>query len=193
MMSSKSENRIGTNTSLNARIKLLIDKDEIRDLIFSYCQTVDRLDYDRIAHLYHPTASDNHGYNKSESLDEFIEMLKPLSAASTGIHHAVCNSYIRVEGDYAEAETYLLASQEMPDGEGKRADIMSGGRYMDKFMRTSEEGWMFKERCLVVDWARRLEATSAYDNPYIENVRKGCVGPEDPSYGYFKLFKWGAR
>lgn len=178
--------------NFNDKLKLLIDKDEIRDLIFSYCQTVDRLDYDRIKQLYHEDAKDNHGFNSSSSLDEFIELLKPFSAQSTGIHHAVCNSYIKVDGDYAEAETYLLASQYMPDGEGRHADIMCGARYLDKFTRVNNI-WMFQERCLIIDWGRRLEATSAFDNPYIKPVRKGCTGPSDPSYEFFKLFQWGSR
>lgn len=177
---------------LNAKLQLLIDKDEIRDLIYSYCQTVDRLDYDRIKLLYHDDATDNHGYNSSSSLDEFIEMLKPLSEQSSGIHHAVCNSYIKVDGDYAEAETYLLASQFMPDGEGRFADMSCGGRYMDKFLRV-DNVWKFQTRCLVVDFARRLQATNGFDNLYIKNVVKGSRGPNDVSYGYFKFFKWGSR
>jgi hypothetical protein len=176
---------------LNAKLQLLIDKDEIRDLIYSYCQTVDRLDYDRLRRLYHEDATDNHGYNPSSSVDEFIEMLKPHSESSSGIHHAVCNSYIKVDGDYAEAETYLLASQYQPDGEG-RAHMSCGGRYLDKFTRV-DNVWKFQTRCLVVDFARRVQATDAFDNQHIKNVVKGSTGPNDVSYGFFKFFKWGQR
>jgi hypothetical protein len=179
------------DVNIDKKIKLLIDKDEIRDLIFSYCQTVDRLDYDRIKHLYHKDSKDDHGYNSSGSLEEFIEMLKSLNNQSKEVQHLVCNSYIKIDGDYAEAETYLLASQWTPD-KGGHGFIQCGARYLDKFIR-DDNVWMFHRRCLVIDWARRVEASSAWDNEWIAPVTRGCTGPADPSYEHLTLFKWGAR
>jgi hypothetical protein len=179
--------------SFNEKLQLLIDKDEIRDLVFSYCQTVDRLDYDRFAQLYRADAKDNHGYNSDANLKDFLKELKTYSAASSGIHHIVANSYIRVRGDYAEAETYLMGNQTSPDGPGRKSDIMAGARYLDKFTKT-DGVWMFSERVLCIDFARRFgDTTSAYDSAHIAPVTKGSTGPEDPSYKFFTLFKWGER
>ncbi|KAL4862564.1 hypothetical protein BDV12DRAFT_202922 [Aspergillus spectabilis] len=131
----------------NEKIQLLLDKDEIRDLIYSYCQMVDRCDFDRVKELYHEDAKDDHGINESGNVADFIEELKPIYAQSTGIHHSVSNCYIKVLGDYAEAESYISAHQNMPDIDDHNAVIIAGGRYMDKFERRNNV-WKFSASTL---------------------------------------------
>ncbi|MBT5754390.1 MAG: SnoaL-like domain-containing protein [Acidimicrobiaceae bacterium] len=45
-----------------ARLRALIDKDEIRDVLMRYGRGVDRLDEELLRSCYHPDSHDDHGH-----------------------------------------------------------------------------------------------------------------------------------
>ncbi|SCW38093.1 SnoaL-like domain-containing protein [Sphingobium faniae] len=175
---------------MTPELDALVQKDRIRDLIYSYCQAVDRLDYDRFPALYWPDAKDEHGFNPEPSVSCFIESLKPLMEGASAIQHCVTNIYIKLDGDYAEAEVYLLNTQFMtgPDGPYR---MLAGGRYNDKIERRNGV-WKFLHRRLVMDWATSIPgAVNELDHGNVVNLSRGRSGPDDPSYAFFTLFRRG--
>jgi hypothetical protein len=48
--------------SLEAKLRALVDKDEIRDVLYRYSRAVDRCDRELLASSYWPDAGDNHGF-----------------------------------------------------------------------------------------------------------------------------------
>jgi hypothetical protein len=50
------------DTQTLARIRALIDKDEIRDVIYRYCRAVDRCDLELMLSCYRPDARDHHTF-----------------------------------------------------------------------------------------------------------------------------------
>ena len=177
---------------MDPKLDELIQKDRIRDLVYSYCQAVDRLDYGRLEQLYFPDALDEHGFNPEGTVKSLIETLKPIYAQADAIQHHVTNLYIKIDGDYAEAEGYLLNTQILkgPDGPYR---MVTGGRYMDKFERR-DGVWKFRHRRLAIDWANAFSnARNELDHGTVENLVRGRPGADDPSYAFFKLFKWGER
>lgn len=173
-------------------LRLLIDKDDIRDLLYSYSQMVDRGDYSKVLELYHDDATDEHGINPSGSVKEFLEVLKPIYDRTSGIHHIIANSYIRVEGDYAEAETYFNSHQFGPEKDNEHWNIYGGGRYLDKFVRKNGV-WKIQHRRLVTDWLVRSKEEDALAGAWAKNMYKGQGDGSDPSYSFLSLFSRGTR
>jgi hypothetical protein len=171
------------------RLLDIIEKDAIRDLFYSYCQAIDRQDYVKMRELYHEDARDEHGVNPSGSVDEFLESIGQFYADALSIQHHVTNLYIKLEGNYAEAEGYVINTNVMPN-----AKLVFGGRYMDK-LECRGGVWKFLHRRLVAEW---VDVYENYEdarglNPATVNMYKGKVGESDPSYAYFQLFKRGER
>ncbi|MFZ5706789.1 MAG: nuclear transport factor 2 family protein [Pseudomonadota bacterium] len=53
-----------------ARLQELLDREEIRSLIYAYCNAADRHDQDKMRSLYHEDAIDEHGHmSKGPAMD----------------------------------------------------------------------------------------------------------------------------
>ena len=48
--------------SLEQKLQALVDKDEIRDVMYRYCRAADRCDAALFKSCYWPDARDNHGF-----------------------------------------------------------------------------------------------------------------------------------
>ena len=57
------------DSTLEARLRELLDKQEIHEVLLRYCRGVDRCDRDMIAACYHPDAIDDHGDWVASALD----------------------------------------------------------------------------------------------------------------------------
>ena len=171
------------------RLRQIIDKDVIRDLVYSYCQAIDRRDYGKMRALYWEDGRDEHGVNPSGQVEDFIAMIEGYYAQAISIQHHVTNLYIKVDGDYAEAEGYVVNFNLLPGFEN-----LFGGRYMDKFERRGGV-WKFLHRRLSAEWIKNknegvdVRAT----DPVTVGMYKAAPGETDPSYAYFRLFKRGER
>jgi hypothetical protein len=87
---------------------------------------------------------------------------------------------------------YILAFHQV-NTDDSPVDLLIGGRYFDRYEKRSGV-WKFAHRAVVADWARvDSPSTVTLEHPMIEGSYIGRPGPEDPSYGFFRLFKWGQR
>ncbi|MAT50457.1 MAG: hypothetical protein CMK32_04650 [Porticoccaceae bacterium] len=169
----------------------LIAKEQIRDLVYTYCRAIDRKDFDLLHQLYHPGAGDEHGCNPSGTAKEFFEILPDMMVAAEALQHNITNLLIKVEGDYAEGEAYLMAHTVVNFG-GEHYGILHGGRYLDKYERRNGV-WKFTHRRVVADWLQKygVPPCDITNSPEIPNMQPGSAGADDTSYGYFRLFKRG--
>src|SRR5689334_19895226 len=95
---------------LEKRLRVLLDKDEIRDLLLRYCRGIDRGDVELVDQAYHPDAVDDHGEYLLAGKDVgafFVNMRKGGPRFSST--HLLGNALIEVEGDRAYAESYFVA------------------------------------------------------------------------------------
>ena len=126
------------------------DRHALYDLVVGYCRATDRRDKALMRTLYHPDAIDDHGALFYGTRDSFIDFLPgPVTAFATTTHH-ITNTLFRIDGDYAEGESYLIAchiTRETPP-----RNLTVSGRYLDKFERRSGV-WRFIHRVCMVDWA----------------------------------------
>ncbi|MCW2855512.1 MAG: aromatic-ring-hydroxylating dioxygenase beta subunit [Marmoricola sp.] len=168
---------------LDPRLQRLVDKDEIRDVLYRFARGVDRHDFELIRSCYHDDAVDFHGVfdgSVSEYVDWAAENLPKFATATT---HHVSNVLIDVRGDNALCESYVLAAHRYTRENGQRADFLCGARYVDQFQRRSGE-WRIAHRQLLWDWVRDDVLQSEFEAVGIDatQLRFGEHAPSDGVY-----------
>jgi SnoaL-like domain len=184
-----SENQIN---AIEARLRLIEDRQAIHDVIVRYCRGVDRSDPDLVRSAFHGDAIDNH-FGVVLPFQEAIGTLKALRSpdgrptSKTTSMHNICNEIIELDGDIARCETYVIVVVRIPR-EGGAVDWTHAGRYVDRFERRSGE-WRIAYRTVVYDLERFDEVVPAPDGlsqaRYLDNAVRGTRGQGDFSYEIF--------
>lgn len=157
---------------LDAKLRELIDRQEIEQVLKLYCRAIDRCDIELLKSIYHPDGTDDHG-SFSGNAHEFAEFIIP--ALREGIldgMHTVTHCTIDVDGDFATSESYYWAYQIAHGGEEAviayfgedyaarckadgtidlKHDYYCGGRYIDLFERRNGE-WKILRRKITNEW-----------------------------------------
>jgi hypothetical protein len=140
-------------TDLSARLRTLLDRQEIADVVARYCRGIDRRDFDLVRACYHPDGADRHtGF--SGGIDEYITWLASVLADYPATQHLVGQQLIEIQGDIARCETYGIATHWVGPTGDPRLDYTSGFRYVDRMERRGGE-WRIAERLAVRDWTRK--------------------------------------
>ena len=180
------------DNTLDPRLQELLDKQEITELVYALSRAADRHDNELARSLYHEDAQDDHGAFFQGLAMDFIDRLPEIQAPMEILHHNVTTMNFALDGDYAEGEIYVLAFHKVKTDNGAM-DLLIGGRYFDKYEKRGGV-WKFSHRAVVADWATLRDPSEVVlDHPMIEGSRIGRPKQEDPSYGFFKLLKWGSR
>lgn len=170
----------------------LLDKQAIHELIYAYCNAADRHDHDKMRALYHEDAIDEHGRFSRGPAQAFIDKLPQIQAPMQILHHNVTTVNLKLDGDYAEGEVYIIAFHQVREGD-RDYDMLIGGRYFDKYEKR-DGAWKFSHRSIVADWAYPADPTKVdMAHPMLEGAYIGVPGDEDPSYGFFRLLCRGQR
>lgn len=160
---------------LERRIRLLIDKEEIRELLSGHARALDRHDSDYLREAYRHDAWENHGAFQGPARDFASRSGKEHAAFCKSHLHHLSNHRIDVDGDLAHAETYFLAGLLRKDG----ITEMVGGRYVDRLERRDGR-WAIAERACIVEWNGELRVTSSpFDK---DSFLQGRWDGEDVSY-----------
>ena len=178
--------------TIEARLRLVEDRQAIYDVIVRYCRGVDRSDPDLVLAAFHDDAIDNH----FGVVLPFREAIGTLKAARSGgdsppskttSMHNICNVLIEVDGDIARCESYVIVIVRIPQDAGA-IDWMHAGRYVDRFERRNGE-WRIAYRTVVYDLERFDEVVPAPDGlsqaRYLDNAVRGKRGRGDFSYEIF--------
>lgn len=175
------------------KLQELLDKQEITELIYAYCNAMDRHDQAKARTLYHEDARDDHGTFFQGLAMDFIDQMLEIEEPMDILQHNVTTINLKVDGDYGEGEVYVLAFHKVRKEDGSRFDLLIGGRYFDKYEKR-DGVWRFAHRSVVADWANIHDPTIVnLDHPVLEGSFFGKPGPEDPSYKFFSLFDFGER
>jgi hypothetical protein len=180
------------DAKLEAALRELLDKNAIRELIYAYANAADRHDHAKMRALYHEDAIDEHGHFAKGPAMEFIDKLPEIQKAMEILHHNVTTVNLKLDGDRAEGEVYIIAFHKVKDG-GKGFDVLIGGRYFDKYEKRNGI-WKFSHRSIVADWAYPATPSAVnLEHPFLAGAYIGAPGPADPSYAFFSLLKRGER
>jgi len=173
-----------------AALRAVVDKQQITELVHAYCQAVDRHDFEKVRALYHGDAIDDHGAFYKGPAMAYIDSLPVISADMEILHHNITTVNIRLDGDYAEGETYGIAFHQARTDNGL-VDVIVGTRFLDKFEKRNGK-WKFSHRSHALDWATLHEPSAVrLDYPWFSGSKLGKPGADDPSFAFFRLFKHG--
>lgn len=176
----------------NRRLDELLDRQALTELIHAYCNAADRHDHAKMRELYHDDAIDDHGPFSRGPASEFIDKLPQIQAPMAILHHNVTTVNLKLDGDRAEGEVYLIAFHQVRDGE-RLHDVLIGGRYFDKYSRR-DGVWKFSYRSVVADWVYAADPSAVrLDHPMLKGAYIGKPGEGDPSYAFFSLLRRGQR
>jgi SnoaL-like domain len=177
--------------ALEARLKLIEDRQAIHDVIVRYCRGVDRNDPELVEAAFHDDAIDNH-FGVVLPFREAIGTLKAARAGSnsppskTTSMHNLGNILIELDGDVARCESYVNVMVRIPQEAGGAIDWLHAGRYVDRFERRNGD-WRIAHRTVVYD-IERFDATvpppdDLSQRHYLDNAVRGKKGKGDFSYG----------
>jgi ketosteroid isomerase-like protein len=168
-------------------ITSLIDKEKIRDLVFSYSRGVDRQDFAFLRTLYTEDAiEDDHGGAYSGSAEGYVDWLESVMGRVENSVHLVHNHLIRLtSATTAEGEVYVSGHSRLKLEEGGKEDLTHGMRYIDHYRKTGET-WRFQRRTIVVDWLTAGPSQWAPERPDTRDAEFGTPGAKDASYRILK-------
>lgn len=170
----------------------LLDRQAITDLVHTYARAADRHDHELMRSLYHPDAIDEHGHFFTGPAMDFIDRLPEIQKDMLTLHHNITSVILRLDGDRAEGEVYLLAMHQAQTPGGV-IDVLIGGRYFDRYEKRAG-AWKFAHRAVVADWAYVAEPSAIrMDHPFLAGALVGRPGPSDPSYAFFERLGRGQR
>ena len=157
-------------------LAMLIAKDEITETLAAYCRAVDRLDMDLGRSVFHEDAVADYGAMYQGTGHGFLEFVRTAHLTMLTTGHHIGGITIRVDGDLAGSECYVIARLRMAAPDGGLTDIVSHGRYVDRWERRADGVWRIAHRRYLhtMDERRTIEAASF--------PTTGTRDADDPSY-----------
>lgn len=171
--------------SRDEMIDILLAEREIRRLGHICSHNVDRGNIEGLRELFHPDAIAEYGFNKTKTVDEFLEHFKVQRTHLTGVQHHMTTHLIAVKGDYAEAENYAIAHCHIEEEDGFKTFVI-GGRYLDKYERRNGT-WKISHRLGLEDWSVKVPMPPKRSKELVGDIPHGGIGEEDPGHSFFTL------
>lgn len=159
----------------------MLERERIRHNLARYSRGMDRQDADLIKASYWPEGWDDHGVFIGTGA-EFGEWLKPVWPTMK-MDHLLGQSYIELQGNFANVETYFLAYHRA--GAEPTQDMFLGGRYVDRLEKRGEQ-WKFIQRVAVYDWYRKTGESHSWKDPWWDgmDLQGRCIGKQAEDYSW---------
>lgn len=124
----------------------LLDRQQIADLLARYCQRLDEYDIEGVAATFTDDAITDYGPGRGGEVVGRTEIAARIADGQASFRrtaHQLGQSMITIDGDAAEATTYVTAWHEWRDDRQEALRL----RYIDRLSRTAE-GWLIAHRRL---------------------------------------------
>jgi hypothetical protein len=169
---------------MDDKVRELLDKQAIAELLYAYAEGIDRRDHALLERVFASDCQLHYGaYDHPASfLVKNWRADQPPAFLMT--HHLYGNIVVRFhDADRARSITYFFAQHRIRKN-GQILDEMVRGRYLDRLIRQNGE-WRFAERTIVFDWSKIGPADSAnwWDAPG-DPAQVGAHGAADPAHGF---------
>jgi SnoaL-like domain len=160
----------------------LLAKQAITEVLYRYCRGLDRMDRALCDTVWHPGGTGDYGAIFSGTGAEFLDWVWPVHAAMRRHSHQITNVLVEVDGDRAISEAYVTVCLRNEAEPGRLVDIVSRGRYVDRWARRDGR-WAIEHRRYVDD------ITNVHDvpeSPMTDGTHTGAARDRtDPSYELF--------
>jgi 3-phenylpropionate/cinnamic acid dioxygenase small subunit len=154
----------------------LIARHRIANTLALHSRGVDRADVNLLAAAYHDDATVDYGFYAGPAA-ALVDMLGNGQKGALPTLHRTANCEIRVAGNRATSESYVIAYAEEPD-----IQRMVFGRYLDR-LECRGGAWRLSHRTYVLDANTNRPTTAARADPPLSHdhyVPEGAKGASDP-------------
>ena len=142
---------------LPAALRTLVDKSEIREVLYRFARGIDRIDETLLRSIFHHEASLDLGPGVFQgSANDYIHWVIGVMNGVRSSSHLIGNILPTLEGDVALVETYCQTHYRLDKPTG-REDVFIGSRFLDRFERTPPGPagvWKIMHRKQIIDWVR---------------------------------------
>ncbi|MFA7585235.1 MAG: nuclear transport factor 2 family protein [Novosphingobium sp.] len=153
----------------------LIARHQILNALAVHSRGVDRADVNLLGSAYHPDATVDYGFYVGPAA-ALVDMLGNGQKGTLPTLHRTANTEIRIQGDHAVAESYVIAYVEEPE-----IQRMVFGRYLDT-LECRDGSWRLSNRTYVLDSNTNRPNTAMRADPPVANdhfVPDGGKGAAD--------------
>jgi hypothetical protein len=164
-------------------LDVMLTKQDIRDALSRYCRAMDRRDEPLAAGVWHVEGTADYGDIFRGTGAEFATWVTATHGGFDRHSHQITNLLVEVgsTGDAAVSEAYVtVALWTAPDANGGVTQILSRGRYLDKWERRGR--WGIVDRHYVEDYTTTQQLTASEVSPASRDSRRDH---DDPSYFLF--------
>lgn len=165
-----------------ADLEVLLAKQAITERLHDYARGVDRIDRPLMRSVFHDDAHLDYGEMYAGPRDGFVDFIDATHHAAVWHQHHVGNVRIAVdpEAGAAGSECYVQVWLRFPRAEGGFRDVVTSGRYVDRWEHRSGE-WRVVERRYLhgLDHTRHVDAAGYPPG--------GTRDDGDPSYAVLGL------
>ena len=166
------------------RLRELLDRMAIEDVLYRYCHAVDRCDAELLRTVYWPGAIDDHIFWQGTA-EDFVDFCIPILKSRDQTMHSITNVLIRIEGNQAFVQSYYRAYERLRRKDGTANDVTMYGRYLDRMEKRDGE-WRIAERKVQMDWWRIWDDSADWDRGVFgKQFEVGKRGAKDPSADLF--------
>ena len=162
----------------------------IHDVLMRYCRGNDHRHEGLMRSVYHPGATDDHGFFNGKA-EDFIAIVMKSGPECTNKLHLICNEYVEFDDanpNKAYSETVTIGCMTRPSGDAYNLSL-SACRYLDRFECVDDE-WRIAERKVVLDWEFETPSTGNDGGRLTTGMLRSLVSPSDPSFG-LGFRNWG--
>jgi hypothetical protein len=183
MIESTGRHTVTSTVESSRALQELLDREEIRALMYRYARGVDRGDLAMIRSVFLPEGTDKHGHFDGPAAEFAQGVVERGDAVKVVGNHHITNMTIELDGDRAYTETYFLAFHPHNDSGAKIEMGIMSGRYIDVLERRNG-AWGILRRKVISDWTRR----DVPGDPWLRTTwehggfLRGTRGEGDPSY-----------
>jgi SnoaL-like domain len=133
--------------SSEQRVRWLIDRAEIAELLVNYARCIDRRDWAGLQDSYTADGVMQHG-EVSAPREEMPELSERILAGCSSSHHLVGDSSIVIDGDRATTHSHYIATHVSEGTTIKR----QGGGWYDCDVERTQRGWRFSRVRSTTAW-----------------------------------------
>jgi hypothetical protein len=126
-------------------LEVLGAKQDITEVLYRYCQAVDRIDPELGSQIWHADGQAHYEGIFEGTGREFMEFVLDAHRATDATSHQLANPLIEVDGERATSESYVTACIRAGG-----TDIIVRGRYTDRWSRRSG-AWRIDDRRFTQD------------------------------------------
>ncbi len=164
------------------RVEDLAARWEIATNLARHSRGVDRNELETLLAAYHPDAEVAYGMFKGRAAD-FAGFLTDAMTGGPVTLHRTSNMFIRVDGDRARSESYVIAYVRTPHGD-QWVQRLIGGRYLDRHEKR-DGAWRIAHRTYVLEWNANVPSREVVS----VGVIRGAQRDADVAHGLFADFR----